>query len=98
LEFEAWVSWDCEDSVEEVYMLPIKGSISGLMVVPTGKEQGQYQRIGMFDSLSGRYASKGTLRLAGNLLCPECSAGTDTFASVIDNSGYEKEHWVLNIV
>jgi hypothetical protein len=79
-------------------MLPIKGSISGLMVVPTGKEQGQHQRIGMFDSLSGRYASKGTLRLAENLLNLECSVGTDTFASVIDNSGYEKEHWVLNNV
>jgi len=98
LDFEAWVSWDYEDSVEEVYMLPIKGSISGLMVVPTGQEQGQYKRLGTFDSLSGRYASEGTMRLAEALLNPEYSAGTDAFASLIDNSSYEKEHRVLNIV
>jgi hypothetical protein len=104
LAFEALVSWDYEDSVEEVYMLPIRAfrgsieSILGLMVVPTGQEQGQYQRIGMFDSLSGSYASEGTQRLAEILLNPEFSAGTDAFAGFIDNSRYEKEHWVLNIV
>jgi hypothetical protein len=101
LEFEACISWDYEDSLEEVYMLPIRGSIesiSGLMVVPTGQEQGQYKRLGMFDSLSGHWASEGTQRLAEVLLNAEYSANSDVFAGFINNSGYEKEHWVSNIV
>jgi hypothetical protein len=87
--------------MEEFYLLPTRGltdSISGLMVVPTGQEQGQYKRVGIFEAFSGCYASEGTRRCVRALLNPEYPAGRDAFARFIDNSGYDKEHWVLNIV
>ena len=80
-------------------MLPIKGSISSSVIVPTGQEQGQYKRAGIFHSLSGHLGSKeGTERLAEALLNPGYYVGTDAFASFIENSRYEKEHLVSNIV
>jgi len=98
IESKVRVYWDCERLSDEVYLLPVKGSISGLVIVPTAQEQGQYKRVGLFKSLQGGHKNDGTQELTTILMNPEYPAGTDAFADFTNNSMFEKEHWVLNIV
>ena len=45
IRFESWVSYEYRsESLGDVYFLPITGSISGLISVPTGQEQ----KVGRF--------------------------------------------------
>ncbi|TVY44704.1 hypothetical protein LOCC1_G004620 [Lachnellula occidentalis] len=103
VELDLSVFWDCEESLEEAYLLPfyyvllIRGLIFGLVIVPTGQEQGQYRRVGLFRSPRD-YQRGGAQELAPILMNPEHCAGTDAFAGFLDDSRYEKEHWILNIV
>ena len=92
--FDAIVFWDCKEFLEEAYLLPVEGLISGLVIVPTGKAQGQYRRVGMFRPI-WHMARVHIQELARILLDTEHSAGIDAFAGFTEDSGYEKEHWVL---
>ncbi|CZR67321.1 uncharacterized protein PAC_17220 [Phialocephala subalpina] len=97
MKFESWICWDCqEESLRSVYLLPISGSICGLILVPTDQEQGQYRRVGLFASLLD--SSWGIQELGDIVMNPEHSAGADAFAGFNDSGKYEVEQWVLNIV
>lgn len=97
IEFECWICWDCqEESLRNVYLLPIAGSVYGLILVPTDQEQGQYRRLGLFNSLPD--FPWHIQELGDIMMNPEYSAGTDAFAGFNNNGKYELEQWVLNIV